>query len=135
MLENNRIFDKNIYKIDIDSILYLIVRGILMFKNNSKILMFFGLFPFAIWLSLVSKGEVRIYTLIVGTLLLVGGYGISSSNKKWIISSIIALIICCSTFLMMGLRNDYFQFIECYIAVGMAIYYGILHFFNCRINK
>ena len=106
-----------------------------MFKNNSKILMLFGLLPFILWLSLVFKGEIKVATVIIGTLLFIISYGVSSLNKKWVILSMISLIVCCITFFIMGLNNNYFKFIECYISVGMAFYYGVLHFFNYRLNR
>lgn len=111
----------------------------MFFKNNSKILMMYGLFPFIIWVSFIYaffyKMNVRIGTLIIGILLFIIGYGVSSRNRKWVIASIIALIVFCVSSFIIGLRNDYFKLLECYIAVGMAIYYAILHFFNYKLNR
>lgn len=107
-----------------------------MFKNNSKPLMILGLIPFILWLSLLFKASMTTpLTPIIGILLFTTGYGVSSANKKWIISSIITLTICCCTFFILGLQNDYFKYIECYVAIIMIIYYGILHFLNYKRNK
>ncbi|MGL5353165.1 MAG: hypothetical protein ACRDA5_07550 [Clostridium sp.] len=105
-----------------------------MFKKNSKSLMFFGLAPLIVWLSMVFKGEIRLATIMIGVLLFIIGYGVSSNNKNWIISSVISLITICVVLIIMGLSNDYFKLLECYMAAGMAIYYGGLHVLNYKFN-
>lgn len=106
-----------------------------MFKNNSKTLIILGLVPFVLWLSLLFKYIMTPITSIIGILLFTTGYGVSSTNKKWIVASIVSLTLCCCIFFVLGLQNDYFKFIECYVAIIMAIYYGILHFFNYKLTK
>lgn len=109
-----------------------------MFKNNSKSLFLFSLFPFLLWLEFISffAASISYRTIIMGVLFLLPSYGLSSNNKKWNIAFILSILSITIPLFLSGIySNGLSSIINTYTSILLLIYYFALYYSNKYILK